>query len=181
MATLTTITLLLLFPLVSFYFEVAVAASAAGGVRLGGACTINTNCTVNVTNSECKNKTCQCLSTFFSQSNTCQTKKALGTACKGNVECSDANAICSNNCKCKTSHYKDSTNNCKPRIAPTNTCGNPKNTSCVANAFCNATKCACYKGFETTKTGCNAAVTMAIAEMSTILMCFMLAYFGVLK
>ncbi|XP_052071283.1 uncharacterized protein LOC127709691 isoform X2 [Mytilus californianus] len=141
MASLSTI-VLLLFPLVSFYCANTVAVQ--GGVRLGGACTINTNCTTNVTNSECKNKTCQCVSTFYPQTenNTCQAKKALGVQCTENEEFSDVNATCTSTCKCKTSHYKDSTNSCKPR---------------------------------------NAAVTMAIAEMSTIIMCFMLAYFEVLK
>ncbi|VDI04281.1 Hypothetical predicted protein [Mytilus galloprovincialis] len=64
------------------------------------------------------------------------------------------------------------------------TCGNstPKNASCVANAYCDSTNiCVCGIGYTTTTTSCNSAVTIAVVEMSTMILCFVLAYFEVLK
>ncbi|VDI04275.1 Hypothetical predicted protein, partial [Mytilus galloprovincialis] len=82
-------------------------------VPLGGPCVMNSNCIANVSNSECKNKTCQCSATFYQENKRCHAKKALEHPCKADVECSDDNAICRPNCTCKPSHYKDNNTVCQ--------------------------------------------------------------------
>ncbi|VDI22937.1 Hypothetical predicted protein [Mytilus galloprovincialis] len=152
-------------------------------VRIGGSCTNATNCTASTANTACKSGTCQCTVAYFPQNNTCVAKIALGSPCKGTNQCKDSKATCMGTCKCKDGFYKDSSTVCSPRIYPNKPCGTStvKNDSCVDNAYCNGTICACGIGYTTTPTSCNSAVTMAVVEISTLIMCFMLAYLEVLK
>ncbi|XP_071130044.1 prion-like-(Q/N-rich) domain-bearing protein 25 [Mytilus edulis] len=172
---------LLILPLISLYFQFAVSA----GVPLAGRCTNTTNCTANTANSECKAATCQCKIAFYAQKKTCVAKVNVGSACNTTTPCKDGNATCKGTCKCNDAFYKDSSNACSPRIYPNKPCGtiSAKNDSCIDNAYCNKTSsiCVCGKGYTTNPTSCNSAVTMAVVEISTLIMCFMLAYLDVLK
>lgn len=47
------------------------------GVSLGGSCAMNASCIANVSNSECKNTTCQCAPKYYQDNNTCQSSEYL--------------------------------------------------------------------------------------------------------
>ncbi|XP_076073651.1 uncharacterized protein LOC143045194 isoform X3 [Mytilus galloprovincialis] len=177
MASLSTV-LFLLLPLVSLYFSHA----AAAGTLLGGTCTNNATCSP-IANSLCNTgKKCQCFDTYYKENNTvCKLKIAVGGNCNASVPCGDDNAVCMTTCKCKDTHFEDS-NSCILRISPNITCGSSGNSSCVDNAYCNKTNfCECGKGFTASKTSCNSAVTMAVAEISTLILCILLTHLQVLK
>ncbi|XP_063447490.1 EGF-like domain-containing protein comC [Mytilus trossulus] len=117
---------------------------------------------------------------FYRQTNKCVDKIAVGLPCNVNKQCADVNADCKGNCTCKKSFYPDTT--CKPRIQPNHACGNttPKNASCIDHAYCNSTTfCVCDKGYK--GPSCSSAMTMAAVEISTIFLCFLMAYFEVVK
>lgn len=149
-------------------------------VHIGGRCTNTTNCTSNAANTACKNGTCQCMADYFHQKNNCIQKIALGVHCNATIQCKDGNAECMGTCNCMDAFYKDTNDSCSPRIPPNKTCA--KNDSCVDNSYCNKnTICVCKIGYTATPTSCNSAVTMAVVEISTLIICFMLAYLEILK
>lgn len=180
MTSLSTV-LLVFVPLVVFYISNAVAI----GTLLDGACTDTSNCTT-VPSSECSTtkKTCQCLSTHYKHnSTTCAPKIGYNGACLATSQCKEVNTTCQTKCICIASHFRDSSS-CEPLITPSKSCGAKGNSSCVDNAYCNHTStgfCVCGVNFHASSTSCNSAVTMAVVEISTLILCFMVAYLEVLK
>ncbi|XP_076076100.1 uncharacterized protein LOC143046948 [Mytilus galloprovincialis] len=177
MANMYTLALLIL-ALVSVFFQF----SNCAGIPLGESCSTNKSCNDNNTNSECFGSKCICKSSFYLKDNDCVSKIDLGTACKDKTQCKDGNAICNVSCTCSEAFYRVTTT-CNARISPGKACGNitPKNDSCVVNAYCNKTNfCECRSG-NNGPNSCNSAMTLAVVEISTIILCFMMAYFEVLK